>query len=135
MVGRVMASGVRVYIGAIPASIILFGDRGMEPENLCVSIGVLTAVGIVYTLVGGIASVIWTDVIQMGVLLGAAVLAIGLIAWQLPIGFMEGIEALRDPVPGDVKDTSKLVLFDLGVSGTPWWERPFSLPAVIAGLC
>lgn len=133
MAGRVMASGVRVYIGAIPASIILFGERGMEPGNLCVSIGVLTAVGIVYTLVGGIASVIWTDVIQMAVLLGAAVLAIVLIAWQLPFGFDEGFGALRKPVPGDPDAASKLVLFDLGGSGTPWWERPFSLPAVIVG--
>lgn len=133
MVGRVMASGVRVYIGAIPASIILFGERGMEPENLCVSIAVLTTVGIVYTLVGGIASVIWTDVIQMGVLVGAAALAIVLIAWQLPIGFSEGIEALKHPVPGERGAASKLVLFDLGGGETPWWERPFSLPAVVVG--
>lgn len=134
MVGRVMASGVRVYIGAIPASIILFGERGMEPENLCVAIGVMTAVGIVYTLVGGIASVIWSDVIQMAVLLGAALLAIGLIVWQLPIGLSEAIGALREPVPGDPSVASKLVLIDLGTGGdVPWWERPFSLPAVVIG--
>jgi SSS family transporter len=131
MVGRVMASGVRVYIGAIPASIILFGDQGMEPANLCVAIGVLTVVGIVYTLVGGIASVIWTDVIQMAVLLSAAVLAIGLIASQLPFGFGESIAALRAPADGAA---SKLVLLDFGVAGAdPWWQRPFSLPAVLVG--
>jgi SSS family transporter len=129
MVGRVMASGVRVYIGAIPASIILFGRDGMDPTNLVIAIGVLTAVGICYTLVGGIASVIWTDVIQMGVLLGAAALAIGLIAWQLPFGFGESIAALRTPGDGV---PSKLLLFDTRMDG-PWWERPFTLPAVILG--
>lgn len=130
MAGRVMASGVRVYIGAIPASLILFGDRGLEPANLCLAIAVLTAVGIAYTLVGGIASVIWTDVIQMGVLLGACVLAIFLIWRQLPIGTGEIIQSLGSTDDGPF---GKLTLFAVGDGQTPWWEQPFSLPAVIVG--
>lgn len=130
MLGRVMASGVRVYIGAIPASIILFGDAGLEPGSLCMAIGVLTLVGIVYTLVGGIASVIWTDVIQMAVLLGACMLAIVLIFRQTPFGVTEAIGALTD-APGG----SKLAVFDLGggADHAPWWTRPYSLPAVLVG--
>lgn len=130
MVGRVMASGVRVYIGAIPASIILFGEAGLEPENLCFAIGVLTLVGIVYTLVGGIASVIWTDVIQMTVLLGACLLAVVLIFRQTPFGVAEAIGALTD-APGG----SKLAVFDIGggADHAPWWTRPYSLPAVLVG--
>jgi len=130
MAGRVMASGVRVYIGAIPASIILFGDKGLEPLNLCIAIGVLTAVGIVYTLVGGIASVIWTDVIQMSVLLGACILAIVLIANQLPAGAGEVVNALRSGAEGG---HSKLTVFAFGSEATPWWANPFSLPAVFVG--
>lgn len=131
MVGRVMASGVRVFIGAIPASIILFGDAGLEPANLCIAIAVLTLVGIVYTLAGGISSVIWTDVIQMGVLLGACVLAIGLIAWQLPIGVGETIDLLRSN--GGSPKGSKLTIFQFGSDAEPWWTRSFSLPAVVVG--
>lgn len=130
MAGRVMASGVRVYIGAIPAAIIMFGTDGLEPTNLCVAIGVLTAVGILYTLVGGIASVIWTDVIQMGVLLGAAVLAIVLIAYQLPIGPGDLVRTLQHGGDGG---TSKLTLFAFGDDSRPWWMNPFSLPAVLVG--
>ena len=128
---RIMASGVRVFIGSIPASIILFGDAGLEPVNLCIAIGVLTAVGIVYTLAGGISSVIWTDVIQMGVLLGACVLAIWLIASQLPIGAAETIDLLRAN-SGSPKG-SKLTVFQFGSDADPWWTRSFSLPAVVVG--
>ncbi|MCC5823905.1 MAG: sodium:solute symporter [Phycisphaerales bacterium] len=130
MLGRIMASGVRVFIGAIPASIMLFGADGLEPGNLCIAIGVLTVVGIVYTLAGGIASVIWTDVIQMAILLGACVLAIGLIAAKLPIGAGEAMELLRSPGDGQ---PSKLTLFQAASPGNPWWTLPFSLPAVIVG--
>lgn len=130
MIGRVMASGVRVYIGAIPASIILFGADGLEPASLCISIGVLTAVGIVYTLAGGISSVIWTDVIQMFVLLGACALAIVLIAYQLPIGVTEAVNLLQSPGEGL---PSKLTVLQPTSPTEPWWTVPFSLPAVVVG--
>lgn len=130
MIGRVMASGVRVYIGAIPASIILFGVDGLEPSSLCISIGALTAVGIVYTLAGGISSVIWTDVVQMFVLLGACVLAVLLIAHQLPVGVGEAVGLLRNPGEGL---PSKLTVFQPASPTEPWWTLPFSLPAVLIG--
>lgn len=130
MLGRIMASGVRVFIGAIPASIILFGEHGLEPGNLCIAIAGLTVVGIVYTLAGGISSVIWTDVIQMVVLLGACVLAILLIALKLPISASEAAGLLANRGDGQA---SKLVLFQTRSGTEPWWTMPFSLPAVIVG--
>jgi SSS family transporter len=130
MLGRVMASGVRVFIGAIPASIILFGEAGLEPENLRLAIVALTAVGIVYTLVGGISSVIWTDVIQMVVLLGACAIAMYLIASRLPMDAGEAVALLRTPPDGGA---SKLTLLQAGSADRPWWTLPFSLPAVIVG--
>ncbi len=96
LVGRVMASGARIYIGAIPLSLVLFGvEAGMQPQNLLIAIGVLTAVGITYTFIGGIASVIWTDVIQMGVLLSAALIAIVVITLRIEAPAGEVIGALR----------------------------------------
>ncbi len=130
MVGRVMASGVRVYIGAIPASIILFGSAGLEPANLCLAIAVLTVVGIVYTLVGGISSVIWSDVVQMGVLLGACLLAVVIIAARLPVTPAEAVGLLRTPGDGAA---SKLTVLQTGRQGEPWWTLPFSVPAVLVG--
>lgn len=130
MVGRIMASGVRVYIGAIPAALILFGPEGLSPANLCLAITVLTGVGIVYTLAGGIASVIWTDVIQMGVLLGACLLAIVLIARQLPADAGAVASAITH---ADARPWGKLTLFAFSDESRPWWENAFSLPAVLVG--
>ncbi|MEL6497114.1 MAG: sodium/solute symporter [Planctomycetota bacterium] len=96
LAGRVMASGARIYIGAIPLSLVLFGiEDGMDPANLLTAIGVLTAVGITYTFIGGIASVIWTDVIQMVVLLSAALLAIVVIVSRVEAPWSEVAAALR----------------------------------------
>lgn len=130
MLGRVMASGVRIFIGAIPASVILFGRAGLEPGNLCIAIGVLTVIGILYTLVGGIASVIWTDVIQMAVMLGSCAIAIGLIAWQLPMSAGEAWSLLAEPGAGE---TSKLALLQPLSTPDAWWTKPFALPAILVG--
>ncbi|MCL4220234.1 MAG: sodium:solute symporter [Phycisphaerales bacterium] len=128
MLGRVMASGARIYIGAIPASIVVFGD--LEPGHLVLAIALLAIIGIVYTLVGGVSSVIWTDVIQMGVFIGACVVAIALIAGHIEAPWSEVLAALRDNGGGG----SKLMLIDPGVrpGGLDWWS-PFTLPACIIG--
>lgn len=127
LIGRVLASGARIYAGAIPASIVLFGiERGVEPRNLMLSIAVLSFVGIVYTLMGGIRSVIWSDVIQFTILIGAALCAIGLIIASInaPLGTV--LTELRS---GAADGGSKLTLFDLSLD----LHAPFSLPACIIG--
>jgi SSS family transporter len=126
MVGRVFASGARIYIGAIPASLILFGDRGMEPQHLVIAIAILSFVGVTYTLVGGVASVIWSDVIQMAVLLGACVAAIVVIALRLDAGIGEAAAALATGGPGG---GSKLTLLDFSLDP----HAAFSFPAAVIG--
>jgi SSS family transporter len=130
LVGRVMASGARIYIGAIPAAIVLFGpERGLEPTSLLVAIAVLGFIGVVYTLIGGVASVIWTDVLQMAVLLGACAVAVFIIAWHIDAPLGDVLDALH---AGD--GASKIRLFDGGVGpgGFDWTAR-FALPACIVG--
>ncbi len=134
MLGRIMASGARIYIGAIPASLVVFGD--LEPQHLVLAIALLSFIGIVYTLVGGVGSVIWTDVIQMGVFIGACVVAILLIAGHIEAPWSEVFAALRDNAGG----TSKLTLIDSGVRVDPDtgesgfdWSAVYTLPACIIG--
>jgi SSS family solute:Na+ symporter len=124
LVGRVFASGARIFIGAMPASLILFGD--LEPAHLLAAIVVLSSVGIAYTLVGGVASVIWSDVIQMAILLGACVAAIVVIALRLDASPGEALGALAT---GGPDGASKLTLFDLTADPA----AAFSLPAAIIG--
>lgn len=127
LIGRVLASGARVYAGAIPAAIVLFGvDKETNPQYLIPAIGVLTLVGIVYTLAGGIRSVIWSDVIQFAILIGAALTAIIIIASGINAPLDSVLEQLRS---GTGDGRSKLTLFD------PSFDlmASFSLPACIIG--
>src|SRR6266436_1374771 len=85
---RTLASGTRLFIpsllmvlayrlfvsGAPPR----FGDEGVTTvAPYLVAIIALTVVTCLYTAVGGIKAVIWTDVIQAGLMFGGALVAIG----------------------------------------------------------
>ena len=77
MVGRTFASGARIYVGALPAAFLLFGGStgGNEVEW---TIAGFMALGIIITALGGISSVIWVDLLQVIVYLGAALATFGL---------------------------------------------------------
>jgi len=93
LVGRVFASGARLFIGAIPLSMILFGDMAGAHMSIAVLIIVVGAVG--FTIVGGVSSVIWTDVLQFVVFVGAAGVALVLLLRMIPVSGGELIEVLR----------------------------------------
>lgn len=111
MLGRVLASGSRVYIAAIPASLIVFGD--IEARHVLAAVLLFMIAGIGYTFVGGVASVIWTDVIQTVVFVGAAVIAAAVLLDRIPIGAGELVDVLRTPGDGA---PSKLALLDVSVN-------------------
>lgn len=92
MVGRIMASGARIYLGALPASIIIFGD--LDHGHVMLAIAGLAVAAVVYTLVGGIASVIWADVIQTVVFLVALAAAVVVLLMRIDAGFGDIVGAL-----------------------------------------
>ncbi len=112
IIGRVLASGARLYIAALPASLIVFGD--VKLEHQACALAVLTVVGSVYTLAGGMRSVIWTDVVQTIIFVGAALAAFMLLWHKIPLNFSEITEALRTPGNGA---PSKLTILPLGLDG------------------
>lgn len=105
LIGRVGASGARLFIAALPASLILFGDT--RPGQLVTTICVLTAIGIVYTLAGGVASVIWTDVAQTIVFVVAVVAAIVVLLSRIPADPGQIVAALEQ---GGAGGSSKLAV-------------------------
>lgn len=58
-------------------AIVLARMTGFSPTGIVVVLGMVTAI---YTMVGGIKAVIWTDTLQLGIFLGAIVLVIGLVS-------------------------------------------------------
>jgi SSS family transporter len=126
MVGRVMASGARIYLAAIPASWILFDD--IQNAHLMLAIMMLALVAVIYTLAGGIASVIWADVIQTGVFLVAVTGAIIVLLMKIDAPFGDIVGALR---AGGDDGHSKLTVLSLSTDFSS--KTPYTLwTAVIA---
>ncbi|MBO6513789.1 MAG: sodium:solute symporter [Phycisphaerales bacterium] len=138
--GRVLASGARVFAAAIPLSMVIFGiDAGLEPLSLMISISALTVVAIGYTLWGGIASVIWSDVLQYAVLVGAACVAIALIAGSINAPLDVVLDSLNNPTSETGEPMgSKLKIFEWSPEGFDIrkpidFAAPFAIPACFIG--
>lgn len=69
LIGRVLASGARLYIGSLAISMILFGD--IIFLHVALSILILMFSALAYTYFGGIESVIFSDMIQAATYIGA----------------------------------------------------------------
>jgi SSS family transporter len=130
MVGRVFASGARVYIGAVPVSIALFGEA--DAGNLAIAVAAFMAFGTLYTLAGGITSVIWTDVLQVAVYLGAAVVTVAILAGKITAPWPDVMAALST---GGPDGTSKLSLFPTGfrADGSFDWASEINLVTILTG--
>ena len=109
MVTRLLADGVRLFASAIPIAIILrlAGVNTSDLNIYLISIFLISVVTLIYTFLGGIKAVVWMDVIQMGIYIGGAFLAAGIILARLPEGVAGAVQIARE--------TEKLKLFDLGL--------------------
>ena len=125
MIGRVFASGARLFIIAIPFAMVAFDS--LEPPYLLASIAIITVAAALYTMAGGIRAVIWTDVLQAVVYIGAVGIAVWLMWQKMPVGPAELIEALKTSEDGD-----KLRILD--ASFDPTFTRSYNLWAVLLGL-
>lgn len=82
-VTQVLGSGVRLYAAALVLATVL----GMQSPSL--SIVVIAVITIIYTWAGGISAVIWTDVLQAGIMIGGGLLAVVLLSGMFPEGLGE----------------------------------------------
>jgi len=114
LIGRLFASGARLYMAAIALSMILFTD--IAPEHVLGAIALLCLVSFAYSTWGGIRSVIYGDAIQCAVYVGAAVLVLGYLYWQLPGDSSQIWRSLQTPADGS---GSKLRLLDFGTDLSP----------------
>lgn len=117
--GQIAASELEAGVSAIFSGVdvnadgeIHAGETGTPRWQIMLGIVILSLVGIFYTLIGGIRSVIWTDVIQCVVYVGATAVAVYLLLDRIPAGPGAILEALRSGGPGG---TSKLTVIDPGI--------------------
>ncbi len=117
IVGRILASGVRLFIAALAFSVA----TGLSLELCILSCGIVAGV---YTLYGGIRAVIWTDTLQGALFLLAAVSTIVAIIARSE----GGLGALMGWA--EAHDRMRIFTFEPFLSLTS--DRPFSV-AFIGG--
>jgi len=105
LVGRVLASGARLYIGALAVSMIVFSD--IAASHVFVAVVLLVAGALAYTYFGGVKSVIYSDVIQAVTYIGAGVAVLVYLYTALHTDFAT--------VAGLLEAEQKLTLVDTGV--------------------
>src|SRR5438093_7097730 len=98
MFTRLLASGARLYVAAIALALAYEMIRGVQPgqkETLFIYIGSTIAIVIltaIYTTLGGIKAVVWTDFIQASIMIGSALTAVGLLYSKIPGGWDEIVQ-------------------------------------------
>jgi len=125
MIGRVFASGARIYIAANALAFVAFGD--LEPMHLLFAVWVLTLAGVLYTIAGGIETVIWTDVVQTCVFLIAVLAAVVLLFMSIPASTGEIMTALSN---GGADGESKLKVLDFSLDPS----RAFTVWTALTGI-
>lgn len=127
LVGRIFADGARLYIAAIPTSLIVFGD--LNRAHLLLSVAVMTLTGVFYTYLGGIRAVIFTDVIQAMLFTCAAVGTVVVLLDRIPLDLTSLVNVLQHSGDGG---TSKLKLLKIGWGGFGP-EHTYTLLSVVVG--
>jgi SSS family solute:Na+ symporter len=117
---RLMAEGVRLFASSIPIKLLL-DEFGLHTGYKAIIVA-LTVVTVVYTYLGGIKAVIWTDAIQMVLYLGGALLAIVVLAGHV------GTSGISDAA-----QAGKFRLFDTDFGLAHVLTSSFALPTAIIG--
>lgn len=131
LVGRMLASGARLFIAAIPVCLLLFGSFNPSRTQLIIAVFIIGAVGIAYIVAGGIRAVIWTDSMQIAIVMGAVLLSIFLLLHKIPLSIGQIVDVLRQPGSDGY---SKLRLLDFSWSTDP--KHPWTFWAsLIGGTC
>ena len=102
LIGRLFASGARLYIGALAISMILFMD--ITAPHVAVAITVLVLGALAYTYFGGVKSVIYSDIIQAVTYITAALLLLFYLYTSLDVDF--------NTIYTTLSDEQKLKLFN-----------------------
>jgi len=91
LVMRALAEGVRIFAASIVLTAVLSSSLpGISAESLTLwSIVIVGALTLVYTFEGGIAAVIWTDLIQLIIYIGGSLVAAYMLLSLVPGGWGE----------------------------------------------
>ncbi len=89
LLGNIGYSGIMLYTTALVLEFI----TGID---VVTAILIVAVAAVTYTMLGGISAVIWTDVIQTGILFVGAFVTLFLLIDELPDGFLGTLQSLKE---------------------------------------
>lgn len=89
LLGAFLAQGARLFLAAL----VLDTITGM---GILWAIALIGAISVVWTWLGGITSVVWTDVLQFVILFAGAIVALVAVVWAVPGGVEEIVRSGRE---------------------------------------
>jgi solute:Na+ symporter, SSS family len=123
--GGMLAQGARVYLTAVVLELVMAGPLGRLQAvtgigTLTWAIWIIGFVAILWTIMGGITTVIWTDVILFLVFFLGGFVALGFVIAGLPGGILEGITFIfrEGAAVKEAGPWGKLTFFDFDPSPT-----------------
>lgn len=126
MIGGVLGQGARVYITAVVIEVLSREQLSVVADatglsTLAVAVAAITLISLVWTWIGGVATVVWTDTFLFGLFL----VGLALLLFELHTGTPGGLGASWDVAAS----TGRLQLFD------PSWSMldGYSLLSIVVG--
>ena len=116
LVMRALAEGVRVFAASLVLSAVLSSSIPGLPHLWLWSLAIVGVLTLIYTFEGGIAAVIWTDLIQLIIYIGGSLLA----AWELVHLIPGGWSTITSEAAAAGKFQFVSFKFDLSVPFTFW---------------
>jgi solute:Na+ symporter, SSS family len=124
LVGRLFASGSRLYLAAIAVSMILYSN--IEADNIIMASLILIILGFSVTFIGGIRSILWSDLMQFIVYSISAIAVLYFLLDVIPASRSDIISALSQTSSGQ----NKLQLFNFDLN----FSDPYAMISIISGM-
>lgn len=113
-ISKMLGAAVRFYVVCVTLQLLVFNPLGIP---FVLNVVVTTALIFLYTLQGGVKTVIWTDTLKSFCLIASVVLCIFFIAKGLGYDFGEMCKAVASD------DSSRIFFFDNPKEGTYFWKQ------------
>ena len=132
LLGQLFTSGSRLFIAAIAVSVILYGS--IQFQFLLYSIVILGVISTIYTMAGGIKGLIYIDTIQILLVIGTGLVALGMIYVSMTPDFSFGdiwhsLTGGRVKIGGEWTPGSKLQVVDASFR----FDVPYNLLGALIG--
>ncbi|HSH38874.1 MAG TPA: sodium:solute symporter [Chthoniobacterales bacterium] len=136
LVTRVLGMGARLYLGGVIMVVIwryLFPDRPVNLHTYFWGIVFVTLLTTLYTAVGGIKAVVWTDLIQAVLMMGSIGFAVWLLIGNIPGGLATVEQRLGGWGNVTVFQTGWDATKPFGEALRGMLEQPYTLAAAFIG--